>query len=347
MWPPGGKQKRKDANGADRRTRVVWRLKKALYGLRQSPLLWQKHLKSLLSGVGLTPLGDEPDILISNKLIVTIYVDDILLMYHKRHASAAAVVLALLRANFKLRELGEPEQFLSLQIYRHRRSKTLWINQSMYIEKIANRFLNTDGLDQKKRIALADASAFHSHDDQASIDAIRRYQQKTGSLLYAAVQSRPDVAFIVSRLCRHNANPSPEHHAAADRVLTYLFQTRYLGLGLGGAKTKEDECFTCDSDASFADNVEDRKSTHGFVMRLLGGTISWRSGKQSTVTTSTTEAELLALSTAAKEVLFTERILKGLGLRLDNPTIIHEDNLQTISTRQAGQFLTTTRTEEY
>ena len=187
---------------------MVWRLKKALYGLRRSPLLWQKHLKSLLSGVGLTPLGDEPDILISNKLIVAIYVDDILLMYHERHASAAAVVLALLRANFKLREWGEPEQFLSLQIYRHRRSKTLWINQSMYIEKIANRFLNTDGLDQKKRIALPDASIFHPHDDQASIDAIRRYQQKTGSLLYAAVQSRPDVAFIVSRLCRHNANQS-------------------------------------------------------------------------------------------------------------------------------------------
>ena len=63
-------------------------------------------------------------------------------------------------------------------------------------------------------------------------------------------------------------------------------------------------------------------------MRLLGGTIGWRATKQDTVTTSTTEAELLALANAAKEVLFTERILKGLSLRFDRPTVIYEDNKQ-------------------
>ena len=67
--------------------------------------------------------------------------------------------------------------------------------------------------------------------------------------------------------------------------------------------------------------MEDRKSTQGFVMRLLGGTIGWRSRKQDTVTTPTTEAELLALASATKEVRYTERVLKGLGLRLDHQTV--------------------------
>ena len=65
-------------------------------------------------------------------------------------------------------------------------------------------------------------------------------------------------------------------------------------------------------------------------MRLLGGTIAWRSTKQDTVTTSSTEAELLALASAAKEVMFTERVLNGLGLRFDRLTVMQEDNRQTI-----------------
>ena len=71
---------------------------------------------------------------------------------------------------------------------------------------------------------------------------------------------------------------------------------RYRGLGLqfGGG----DE-FLVASDASFADNTVDRKSSQAYAMQLFGGLIGWRANKQETVTTSTTEAELLALSQAA------------------------------------------------
>ena len=102
-----------------------------------------------------------------------------------------------------------------------------------------------------------------------SFYSIKKYQRKVGSLLYAAVTTRPNVAFAVSRLARFNINPGPQHHDAADRVLRYLKTFRGLALQYGG-----DDEFVVASDLSFADNTEDRKSSQGFAMKLFGGLIA-------------------------------------------------------------------------
>ena len=94
-------------------------------------------------------------------------------------------------------------------------------------------------------------------------------------------------------------NPSPEHYAEADRTIRYLVATKGLGLQFRGGDT-----FEVASDASFADNSLDRKSSQAYVIRLFRGTIGWRANKQDTVTTSTTKAELLSLAQATKESLF-------------------------------------------
>ena len=163
-------------------------------------------------------------------------------------------------------------------------------------------------------------------DGKASNVSIQKYQRKIGSILYAAVITRPDIAFATSRLSRFNMNPSAKHHEAANQVLDYMKNTRSLALQLGG----EDD-FTIASDASFADNTLDRKSSQAYVMRLFGGVIGWRANKQSTVTTSTTEAELLALAQAAKEGIFISRLIKALDVVLGNHKVkIQCDNTQTI-----------------
>jgi hypothetical protein len=166
------------------------------------------------------------------------------------------------------------------------------------------------------------------YEERASYCQINLYQRKIGSLLYAAVTTRPDIAFATSRLSRFLTNPGPNHHAAADRVLLYLKRYKDLGLQFGG--TGEDN-FTVASDASFADNTIDRKSSQAYAMKLFGSLIGWRANKQDTVTTSTTEAELLALSQAAKEGQYISRLLKELTVELDNHRIeIQCDNVQTI-----------------
>ncbi|KAF6517796.1 hypothetical protein HZS61_003357 [Fusarium oxysporum f. sp. conglutinans] len=114
---------------------------------------------------------------------------------------------------------------------------------------------------------------------------------------------------------------------AADRVIQYLSYTRHRALRFGGPGG-----LTVASDASFADNTLDRKSSQAYTIRLFDGLIGWRASKQNTVTTSTTEAELLALAQAAKESLYVSRLLKELTVQMDDPTIrIDCDNTQTIN----------------
>jgi hypothetical protein len=109
-------------------------------------------------------------------------------------------------------------------------------------------------------------------------------------------------------------------------VLLYLQSTKQLTLQLGGNVGLQ-----IASDALFADNTLDRKSSQGYAIKLFGGLIAWKANKQDTVTTSTTEAELLALSQVAKEALFVSRLLHELQIELDTRTItIQCDNKQTI-----------------
>jgi hypothetical protein len=110
-------------------------------------------------------------------------------------------------------------------------------------------------------------------------------------------------------------------------MLLYLSRHRNLGLQFGG---KEDT-FTVASDASFADNTLDRRISQAYAMKLFGGLIGWRAIKQDTVTASTTEAELLALSQAAKEGQYISRLFQKLTVQLDQHRIeIQCGNAQTI-----------------
>ena len=114
--------------------------------------------------------------------------------------------------------------------------------------------------------------------------------------------TRVDTSWTSQKLAEFLTNPGPEHHAAADRAIQYLYGTRSLALEYGGIEPGT-PLFTSSSDASFADDSTTRRSTEGYLFQLFGGPIDWRCIKQKTVTTSTTEAELLALSYTAKELL--------------------------------------------
>ena len=121
-------------------------------------------------------------------------------------------------------------------------------------------------------------------------------------------------------------NPSEKHQRAADRVLLYLKRTQGFALEFGGG-----DDFIVASNASFADNTKDRKSSQGYIIKLFGSTIGWQASKQSSVSTLITEAELLSLSEAAREGMFIGRLIKELGVSLDDNYLwLQCDNTQTI-----------------
>ena len=170
-----------------------------------------------------------------------------------------------------------------------------------------------------------------AEDDQPTDASRTLYQRKIGSLLYAGIATRPDIAFAVSRLSRFNQQPGKQHHEAADRVFHYLARTQGHCIRYGGRDDLQDiSSFLCASDASFGDNTLDRKSSQGYIMRLFGGPVAWRANKQDTVTTSSTEAELLAISQMAKESIYLSCLMKALNLTVPEPLIIECDNAQTI-----------------
>ena len=227
-----------------------------------------------------------------------------------------------LRSKYSITGGNDLQWFLGVEVIRQRPLRKIQLSQAAYVDKISRL---ADKKDVRHDTPMA-AVELKPREGLASSSEINRYQRKIGSLLFAAVTTRPDIAFATSRLARFLMNPGTLHHEAADRVLLYLHDTRLKALKLGG-----DSCLEVASDASFADNTLDRKSSQGYTIKLFEGLIAWKASKQDTVTTSTTEAELLALSQVAKEAIFTSRLLRELKVQLPESTItIHCDNTQTI-----------------
>ena len=304
-----------------KKTATILKLNKALYGLRASPLLWQKELSKTLLEIGYTQIPHEPCCFKKEGVLFFFYVDDVIIAYRKARKDKADELTRQLGSKYKLTG-GDPVQwFLGMEVIRDRPARKIWLSQTAYIDKIANLANKGTSTVPMTQTELRPQTGL------AAPAEIQRYQRKVGSILYIAVNTRPDIAFAASRLARFLVNPGQEHQDAADRVIHYLSHTRHRALRFGGPGG-----LTVASDASFADNTLDRKSSQAYTIRLFDGLIGWRASKQDTVTTSTTEAELLALAQAAKESLYVSRLLKELTVQMDDPTIrIDCDNTQTIN----------------
>ena len=295
----------------------ILKLQKALYGLRRSPLLWQKHFEKGLLQAGFCRVPGEDCCWLYEDITFFFYVDDCVLCFPKQLKIKAMRLMEELQKTYHL-EGGKPlHWFLGIEIIRDRATRRLWLSQSTYIDKM-RRLLPKDMPNQRSTTPMIQEELL-PYDQIARPGSVNLYQRKIGTIMYAAVMTRPDVAFAASRLARFNQNPGPQHHQAANRALAYLIQTRGLSLEYGTIPGCKEDSLQVASDASFADNSMDRQSSQAFVMKLFGGITSWRANKQDTVTTSTTEAELLALSQAAKEALFASRLISALRVDLSMP----------------------------
>lgn len=182
--------------------------------------------------------------------------------------------------------------------------------------------------------------------EKQNADFIQSYQRKVGTAIYAAICTRPDIALAVSMCADHLLNPSIRHMNAINNVLNYLVNTKNYGILYDSSLTQSigsnhDVLFMA-SDASFGDN-EGRRSSQGFVAFLFGGPIVWHSSKQRSVTTSTTEAELMALSAAARELLALERFINYVDTNLTVQKKLICDNQQTVKILTQKTPLLTTK----
>ncbi|KAL7278123.1 hypothetical protein ACG7TL_008094 [Trametes sanguinea] len=158
-------------------------------------------------------------------------------------------------------------------------------------------------------------------EDERAVMRTCPYAQLVGSLMYAAISTRPDISFATSTLARFMSDPATIHWEAAKRVLRYLKGTRNHVLTLGLTS----EPLVGFTDADWASQAH-RHSISGYVFMYSGSVISWSSRKQPIVALSTTEAEYIAASNASREALWLHRLLAELTTRLDGPTTLYCDN---------------------
>ncbi|GKB83650.1 putative RNA-directed DNA polymerase [Tanacetum coccineum] len=152
------------------------------------------------------------------------------------------------------------------------------------------------------------------------------YASVVGSLMYAMVCIRPDLAHVVGVVSRFLSNPGKKHWEVVKWIFRYLRGTSKLGITFGNGKPM----LVGFTDSDMAGNKDNMKSTSGYLITFAGGAVSWQSRLQKCVALSTTEAEYMAATEACKELLWLKRFLQELGFKqqryavlCDNQSAIH------------------------
>jgi hypothetical protein len=197
---------------------------------------------------------------------------------------------------------------------------TLKIKQTLYIKRVLEKFGMADshpvGTPLDPNVKLVKVPNDEHHD-------IPEYRSAIGSLMYAVIGTRPDISFAVQTLSQFMSNPGPAHWSAVKRVFRYLNGTRDLGIIYSKGGEVEPLAY---SDDDWGANMIDRKSISGYVFQMANGPISWQSKKQPTVALSSMEAEYMAESLAARQVIWLWTLPTELGIPYPGPTTLHVDN---------------------
>ena len=203
-----------------------------------------------------------------------------------------------------MKDLGEAEVILGISIKRG--DNGISVSQSHYIEKILKKFHFEDC----SPVSSPMDSSIKLLPNRGDLVSQLEYSRAIGSLMYAMISTRPDIAYAVGRLSRYTSNPSSYHWQALNRVFKYLKGTMNYGLVYSGYPSVLEGY----SDASWITNSEDHSSTSGWVFLLGGGAISWASKKQTCITSSTMESEFVALAAAGKEAEWLRNLIYEIPL---------------------------------
>jgi hypothetical protein len=300
----------------------VCRLKKSLYGLKQSPRKWNSTLSEYLKKMNFVQSINDPCLYVKKgkvPIYIVVYVDDMLV------ASADEQLLKKTKmtiANrFKIEDMGQIKHFLGVEIEHKAEEKKVWLGQKTMIQDLLERTKMNDC--KPATTPTASGQKLEKAQDQEEEVQPTEYRSIVGTLMYLATRTRPDIAFATGAVARYCSKPNASHWVALKRILRYLKGTMMSGIQYSSSGKAKLIGY---SDSDWAGSQDDRRSTSGYVFVLGGGPISWKSQKQRVVALSTAEAEYIALSAAAQEAVWLRRLLSDFGCDEQGPTLINEDN---------------------
>ena len=309
---------------------MVCKLKKSIYGLKQASRQWYFKFHQVIVSFGFEPnLVDEciyHKFSGSKFMFLVLYVDDILLA--SNDINMMRETKRFLFRHFDMKDLGEASYVLGLKIQRDRNKGILGLSQKAYIERILKRYSMEHCKPGNTPVAKGDKLSLNQcPKTELEKSEMRQipYASVVGSLMYAQVCTRPDIAYITGMLGRYLSNPGMDHWKAAKRVLRYLQRTKDHMLTYRRSDKLEVIGYT---DSDFAGCVDSMKSTSGYIFMLAGGAISWRSAKQSMIASSTMAAEFIACFEASNHGIWLRNFVTGLRIvdTIKLPLKIYCDN---------------------
>ncbi|CAI7835538.1 unnamed protein product [Closterium sp. NIES-53] len=310
------------------------KLNKAIYGFKKAPRCWNARLVEALEALGFKVSGCDESLFTTKgeeeKVFLLVYVDDILLF--SPSVERIKEVQGKLKKTFQCKALGHVGYYLGLHVERDEVKGWLMLHQHKYLAAMGEKY----GLEEGRSVETPLPSGFQLHLDEEEGEVLdnelqRRFQSMVGSLMYASVNTRPDIAFSVSQLARVVSWPLQEHLDAAERLGRYCMANSRVGLqysvhgqlkqkGVEEVSTKSGAparrghlyllCFT---DATWASDISDATSHGGYICCVGGSPMSWSSKKQGDIAHSSTEGEYMALFHGVKEVVWMRRMLEKLG----------------------------------
>ena len=297
----------------------VCRLRKAIYGLKQSPRAWFVKFSGLLTSFGFTPCVADPTVLMKQTprgtIILAVYVDDIL-MTGSDEAGIKATK-EYLKQHLDTRDMGTPRYFLGIEFAYQKGQMAL--SQRKYALDLLE---ETGLLGCKPATSPMESRPKFWDTDSPLLDDADRYRRLLGKLIYLTV-TRPDIVYTVSVLSQFMQEPRQVHWEGALRVLAYIKHAPGRGLIYRRHGHLRVEAY---SDAGYAGDKGDRKSTTGFCTYVGGNLVTWRSRKQKVVSCSSAEAEYRAMAETAREMVWVHSLLTNLGVTTPVPMPMQCDN---------------------
>ena len=322
----------------------VLKLKRSVYGLKQSPKNFFKLLKSNLLAVGFVQSSFDPCLFISPTVICVTYVDDCL-FWSRTDSNIEKAISDIKDCGMDLQVEDSVAGFLGVHIDRYETKD----NNGVAIEKIRllqtgliDRIIEALGLDAKSHAVRTPAPSDPLPRDLEGelFEGTFNYASVVGMCMYLCNNSRPDLTFAVNQCARHSHRPTNLHAEYLKRLGRYLLGTRDKGLEFTPSKSLQIDCYV---DADFAGlyNFEDQQDPHcvrsrtGYVIFVGKCPIIWKSALQKEIACSTMESEYIACSTACRDIIplidLVQEVADAIGLPTKETTnifsTIWEDNI--------------------
>jgi hypothetical protein len=233
-----------------------------------------------------------------------------------------------------MKDLGELQNYLGMRITRS--ENALVVDQTQYAKDVVGRFSR---LLKPQNDKFPKAVPFYRDMKLTKTERMSKgqvkyaknfpFQEVMGSLLYLAINTRPDIAYAVSMLCRFNNNPTFSACRCAVRLLYYVRRTVDYGIKYSGDQLNPEGW----SDSDFGGDLDTRRSRTGCMFRMANGPVSWNSTLQQTLASSSMEAEYMASYDVVTEVAWSVGVFREMGVDLlqHGPINVFMDNKSAIA----------------